>query len=136
MSCLFLGLCGLIGQGHFQFNPTYLQFIPLFLSAQQAAKIQSFFASTMTIGKIFACFLALKVNPRNILIVACILAIFGHIILLLPNQSINTLIIANIIIGFGYAPMWSSFLAFVDQNLPLTDRTNSIIMFPSGIMQV
>ncbi len=136
ISCLCLSSNSFLEYGYFQYSPTFSQFIPLALSAKRAADVQSYFFLSFDIARFLALFLSVKVNPRNMLIGAITLLLFGHIILLTSNQSENMLILSNILMGLGISRVWASFIAFIDKYVVVTDKINSIFMLSIGILRV
>ena len=65
---IFLSIYCCLEGTHFNYSSTYYQFIPLKITAQNAAEILSVMCTTYTIGRCVSAFIALKVGPKVMII--------------------------------------------------------------------
>jgi hypothetical protein len=122
--------------GHFQFGPTFSQYIPLELSASDAALIHSYFSITFTIGRGLCVFISLKLKPQTMLSVNFVLLLAANLALMFSGDSRILLILGNVLIGLGCASFWPSFFAFVQQYMTYTDKLGAFIVFNAGLVKV
>lgn len=84
---------------HFQFSPTFNQYIPLRLSAPEAAEILSAMTTCFTVARGISIFIAIKIKPQRILAYHfCIIFIASNILLFAEN-CLTLIWVANILIG-------------------------------------
>jgi len=68
LSAVSFGLIDIVVKAHSQFGPTFSQFIPLKLTASDAAQIQTYMSTSLAIGRGITVLLSLKLHPRSILL--------------------------------------------------------------------
>jgi len=122
--------------GHFQFGPTFSQYIPLELSASDAALIHSYFAITFTIGRCVSVFISLKLKPQTMMSTNFVFLLAAQLVLMFSSHSRILLILGNVLMGLGCSSFWPCFFGFIQQYVIYTDRLGAIFMFSVGVMKV
>jgi MFS family permease len=122
--------------GHTTFAPTFSQLIPLKLTAPDAALVQSFFAISFTIGRVFSVFISLKLRPQTMLAINFGFLILAHVLFLLSANSRSILIAGNVLLGVGCSSFWPGFFAFIADYVVFTDNLGTIFMVAAGTTKV
>lgn len=133
LASLCLGSFVCVEGSFFNFSATFAQYIPLKVSAPDAATIQSVFAVAFTIARGLNFFVAMKLKPSQLLIMHYSIIVLSQICLLFADKSLVVLWIANISIGYGFSAMWSSVLAFTEKYIILNDTVGGVMLAFAGI---
>lgn len=132
MGAICLSTYSACESGFFQFSPTFSQFLSLRLSGPDAAAVFSTMTFSFSIARGLGFFVALKFKPQIILIANYFILSIGYFILLFADSSKTILLIANVILGIGYASFWPSFFAFLSQFINISDRVGTAMIFAVG----
>lgn len=130
---IFLSIYCSLEIQHFNYSSTYYQFIPLHISAQNAAEILSVMSTTYTIGRCVSAFVGLKVGPKIMIIYHLFIIIIAMAVLFYGQHSLTLIWIGNIIIGFGFSAMYSSIIALTANHVTLTDSVSTVMVFGNGV---
>ncbi|CAG2109152.1 unnamed protein product [Medioppia subpectinata] len=93
-------------------SSTYYQYLPIRLSAQEAADVLSVMTSTYTVGRLISAFIASKLSAEVMLVYHSVIICVSMAILQFGQHSKAFIWAGNALIGFGYSAMWPSYIAF------------------------
>ncbi|CAG2120268.1 unnamed protein product, partial [Medioppia subpectinata] len=119
---------------YFGNSATYFQYLPMRLSAQTSDDLLMAMSATFTVGRLFSAFISSKLRPEIMLSYHLVIIGVSLGILFFGSNSLTMIWIGNILAGFGFAAMWSSYFAFGEKYIKLTDKNNSVLCFSSALL--
>lgn len=116
------------------FSSTFSQKIELKVSAPDAATIQAALSAAYTIGRAGNFFVAMKLNPGQLLLLHYSIISLSLIALIFAGKSLVLLWIANVTIGYGFSAIVSANFAFIGNYLIVNDSVSGIMVAVAGAL--
>lgn len=113
---------------YMDFSPTFFQFSPLRLPANQAAEIFATMSIALSTGRGLSVFVAMKLRPQTMISYQLVIVFFGYIYQYLGQQSLIHLWISAIMICFGYSSIFICLFSYVGQYMEVTDKIGAVFI--------
>ena len=118
---------------YIQFTATYLQYIPLGLSASKSAEIVSYMGLVFTVSQGISIFVAIKVKPQYMLSYHFVILLTGILIMYFGKHSLTMVWVGILVMSFGIGAMFPLIFGFMSQQIEVTDRIGTLLNFASKI---
>ena len=116
-----------------QFVATYLQYIPLKLSAGKSAEIVSYMGLMFTVSQLFSIFIAIKLKPQYMLAYHFLIMLAGILVLFIGKSSLTLIWVGILIMSFGLGAIFPLIFSFMSCQIEVTDRIGTLLNFASKI---
>ena len=113
---------------YMDFSPTFFQFSPLRLPANEAAEIFATMSIALSTGRGLSVFIAMKLRPQTMISYQIFIVFFAYIYQYFGQYSLTHLWISSIMICFGYSSIFICLFSFVGQYMEVTDKVGAIFI--------
>ena len=103
------------------------------MSASDGASLASSMFAVYTLFRFLSAFVALKLSPRQMLIIHYTLILGSEIALLFGSKSKIVLWIANMTLGAGFSAVFGGVFAFADQYMVLGNYAGTSLIAAAGV---
>ena len=131
---LCLGIYIAAEVGFLTFCTSMFQYLPIALSASEAAHVQSVLSTTFTLGRLITALISLKVAIDVILAYHFLLQVAALTFFYAFCLDSRPLIYAGMaFLGYAFSAIWPAIFGFTEQHLGLTSRICSLYTFLVGV---
>ncbi|CAG2100945.1 unnamed protein product [Medioppia subpectinata] len=116
-----------------QFAATYLQYIPLGLSAGASAKIVSYMGLAFTLSQAVSVVVALKLRPHWMLGYHFLIMLAGILLMYFGKHSLGMMWAGILVMAVGIGAVFPLIFSFMAQQIDVTDRIGTLLNFSSKI---
>ena len=116
-----------------QFTATYLQYIPLQLSASKSAEIVSYMGLVFTLSQGISIFIAIKVKPHFMLAYHFGILLAGIVLMYFGKNSLTLIWVGILIMSFGIGAIFPLIFSFMSTQIEVSDRIGTVLNFASKI---
>ena len=113
---------------YMDFSPTFFQFSPLRLPANEAAQIFATMSIALSTGRGLSVFIAMKLRPQTMISYQLVIVFFGFIYQYFGQYSLIHLWISALMICFGYSSIFICLFSYVGQYMEVTDKIGAIFI--------
>ncbi|CAG2108471.1 unnamed protein product [Medioppia subpectinata] len=121
---------------YLEFISTYLQYIPLKLSAKKAAEIASASALCYTIGRGISALVAIKVKPQRLIQSHFCIIFIAMSIIIFGQQYIALVWVGCLSAGFGFSPIYAAIYSLIKQHMEVDDKVAGFLLFSTDSINV
>ncbi|XP_054161314.1 uncharacterized protein LOC128959395 [Oppia nitens] len=113
---------------YMDFAPTFYQFCPLRLSANDASEMFSYVGMALTFGRGISVFIALYLKPQHMIAYQSVIVFVGYIFQYFSQHDYKLLLASSVVICFGYSSIFICLYSFVGQYTEVTDRIGGLFI--------
>lgn len=112
-----------------------LQWLPVALSAVEAARVLSLIAVTYSFGRLLAAVLLglFHITPDTLLTVHYSFILLSLGLVYVGRNSRNVLYYGSALLGLAFSAIWSAIFSFTEHHIGLSDPICSLFSFLSGL---
>ena len=118
---------------YIQFTATYLQYIPLGLSASMSAEIVSYMGLVFTLSQGISIFVAIKLKPQYMLAYHYTILLTGILIMYFGKNSMTLIWVGILVMSFGIGAIFPLLFSFMSKQIEVTDRIGTVLSFAAKI---
>lgn len=133
VGCLLYAVYFTAETGYFPFATSMLQYLPIRMSAAEAATVMTVMSAAYAVGPLVTAFVSLKLRVEIILSYHFALLLLGVGILLFGQNDRGALYAGSAVLGLGYSACIPSINAFINEHFKLTNSVSAVYSFASGI---
>ena len=136
LNALFLAFYMSTEISYLEFISTYLQYIPLKLTAKTAAEIASASALSYTIGRGISVLIAIKVKPQNLIQSHLLIIFIAMSVIMFGQNSMTMLWIGCVGAGYGFSPIYAAIYSMIKEHIEVNDKIGGILLFATDSINV
>lgn len=103
------------------------------MSDNTAAQLSQVFFGTFTLSRVIAIPIAVRLNPRVILIVNLVICVLACVVMGFGSSQSTFIWLGTALFGLGIAPLFASALAFAEQHITISGRVTGIFLASGNV---